>query len=284
MTAFGRSVVKTKSRSFSIEIQSVNSRFFVVQSVLPKEFFSYEFAIKKLLIEKVARGQLTVMIKIVQDDEKAWVLEKKKELKKNKQKWENLCQDLGYDKKCVDFAFLIDRSEDKGFFKEEKCWSYLEQGLLEALDALMVMKKQEGDKLLVDIKKRLSYIRELLEKVEKESKNQPQLLQAKLHEKLSKLISDDEVSKLDLTREIALLASKVDINEEIIRMHAHLDAFTAFIKEKESAGRKMEFLLQEMVREINTMASKAQNALISTLVVEIKSEIEKIKEQVQNIE
>jgi uncharacterized protein (TIGR00255 family) len=153
-----------------------------------------------------------------------------------------------------------------------------------ALDELIIMKEKEGDILLKDIKKRLKLIESLVLKIEGKSKTATEDFEKKLKERLESFLPKGGEVDERILKEIAIYADKVDITEEITRLKSHIEQFNLFCEKKEIIGRKMDFLLQEMTREINTVSSKSSTTQVSVHVVEIKSELEKIREQVQNIE
>jgi uncharacterized protein (TIGR00255 family) len=196
---------------------------------------------------------------------------------------------LGLDKKSVDLSFLAQQMKGVSFPDSgsedlqvrKTLFSFLDR----LIDALLVMKKKEGSLLIKDIKERLKVAEKRIDEIEKKSKGSVEQYREKLLLKVGEYFknpSDEE----RLMKEVFLFAEKIDITEEVVRFRSHLSQVDALLrsKEEESIGRKLEFFLQEFHREINTIGSKSLDSLVSQKVVEIKSEMEKIREQVQNIE
>ena len=160
----------------------------------------------------------------------------------------------------------------------------MEEALLEALGTCDQMRSEEGDAMSVDLQERLSLFAEVITKIEGRI---PELLQereAKLKERLEKLLGNVQLDPQRLAQEVAILSDKTDVTEEIVRLTSHINQFRAFLESEEATGRKIDCLLQEFLREVNTMASKINDADIAHLTVDLKAELEKMLEQVQNIE
>ena len=287
MTGFGRASTETKKGSYAIEVQSVNRRFLEASVYVPKDFLSVETEIRKLVAKKISRGQVVVRLSFYPSEDNVQdLLPDIKLLKNLKKGWENIAKELQYKDCMVDLNFLSHQLKfsSKEQMKEQasdikeilKC-------LDAALDELIVMKEKEGDLLLKDIKKRLKLIENGVIKIEGKSKTACVDFEKKLKEKLEAFSKGSETDERIL-KEIAIYADRVDITEEITRLKSHLEQFNLFCEKKEEIGRKMDFLLQEMTREINTISSKTSCTQVSIYVVDVKSELEKIREQVQNIE
>jgi len=177
---------------------------------------------------------------------------------------------------------LISVKEEYG--DVEPYWSEIEPILKQSLEEMDKMKRLEGNVLAKDIENRLERVNQQLEEIKLQYPASLKAYQNRLRERLQSLLDGVEIDPLRLQQEIAIIAERTDITEEIVRAMSHLDQFSFFLKAKEPVGRKMDFLVQEIHREVNTVSSKANDAEISQKVVEIKSELEKIREQVQNIE
>ncbi|MBN2568900.1 MAG: DUF1732 domain-containing protein, partial [Deltaproteobacteria bacterium] len=165
-----------------------------------------------------------------------------------------------------------------------KAWTSIANALDEAMDSLIVMKEREGELLYEDFVERLRVIGIGVEKLESMAPQVVEEYKKKLSERIAELTEGLEMDEARLTQEIAIMTVKSDINEELVRLRSHMNQFKEMLDEKESTGRKLDFLLQEMHREINTIGSKSNDLKISRNVIEIKNEIAKLKEQVQNIE
>jgi uncharacterized protein (TIGR00255 family) len=163
-------------------------------------------------------------------------------------------------------------------------WELVEKVIDMALDSCDTMRAQEGEVLAADLVARLNYFEKTIQTIEQ---NIPELLeqrQKNLQERLEKLLANVQLDQARLAQEIAVMADKTDVTEEIVRLRCHIGQFTLFLSEESSIGRKLDFLIQEFLREVNTLASKINDAMVAHLTVDLKSELEKMREQVQNIE
>ncbi|MFA5249974.1 MAG: YicC/YloC family endoribonuclease [Parachlamydiales bacterium] len=286
MTGFGRASLKTKAGLLEIEIGSVNRKHFECQLFLPREWLALEIEAKKEISQWLFRGHVT--LRAVFSPSEGGLSENLPAvvfLKNLKKEWEKRAEALGFDKKTVDLAFLA--SQTRAFSKasdliiKKKLKEAFFQVLKKALASLMQMKEKEGRLLQKDIWQRLALVRRELLEIEAKAENSTEKYAEKLKAKLAQLGLENEER---LLKEIALFAERVDITEELVRLESHLRQFEGLEKIKEPVGRKMDFLLQEMGREVNTIASKAMDVQISSAVINLKSELEKIREQVQNLE
>ncbi len=285
MTGFGSALVKIKKGVLEIEIGSVNRKHFECSVLLPKEWLFLEISAKKEINKQIFRGQLFVRAVFYPSSESIQErLPDTKVLKALKTGWEKKAAALGYKKDKVDLSFLVSQLRFMPAFKQSKENSIDQQeflkGLKKALKALISMKEKEGGILEQDIFKRLDKVQAKIVQIEKKAQNNVSKYAKKLKEKLAGLKFEDE----RILKEIALLTEKVDITEELVRLESHVKQFRSLRLEKEAVGRKMDFLLQEMGRETNTIAAKSAESCIASSVIDIKSELEKIREQVQNIE
>lgn len=289
MTGFGRIVSDTPFGSLIIEIQTVNRKHLEIFLSLPKELNRFELEIRKWVGESITRGQVTLRAYLSLGET---VIDKtlpdEKILKKLKSAYLKLAQQCGLDSGAIDLPFLLQRYPTMG--QNELLWSekhkpLLKESISKALSSTIAMKVKEGNSLSKDILSRLKCLRSLVKKIEirapKSVAKQRERLKARLEE-IFPLSSDlDE----RLLREVAIFAERVDIAEEIIRFLSHLDQLEEVLQsEDRRIGRRLEFLVQEVGREVNTMGSKASDVEISHFVVDIKSELEKIREQIQNVE
>lgn len=289
MTAFGRANIATPNGSFIIEIHSVNRKTLDVAINVPREILFADIEIRKWLTETVKRGRVLVR---VTRDAKAQNLESAlpdlNMLKKLKQKWEEYAKELGLDQP-ISLQFLTEQMQrlslDEGVLEEASFLAEFKKGFDQALSELGKMKDTEGKALGEDIKLRLKLIAKALIEIEKlapdASKKYREKILVKIKE-LSALTQDDEDK---VARETMIYAEKVDITEEVTRLKSHISQFEEYCSSTEKRiGRTLDFLIQEMNREVNTIGSKSQEIEISKNVLNIKSELEKIREQVQNIE
>ncbi len=287
MTGFGRGEIEAPFGRFIVEIQSVNRKHFEIVVNLPRELTCFEHEIRKWVAEKVARGQIALRIQLLYSKETVSHLIPDLEVLKNaKKEWEHLSLQLGFDPKKIDLSFLlasIPPMQKPELFKE-KDLKFLHLCVEKALEAFSLMKIQEGKSLTKDIEERLQIIQNKVSSLREFSPDATEKMRQKLMEKITSLLPEDKSLDERIAREVALFAEKVDIAEEITRLDSHFSQFKECLQTESSVGKKMDFIIQEMSREINTIGSKSCEAKISYLVVEIKSEIEKIREQIQNIE
>jgi uncharacterized protein (TIGR00255 family) len=280
MTAYGRALHQSKLGRWTVDIHSVNRKGLDLNIQLPSTLLFLDPVIRKWVGESADRGQITVRVsfEFLQVDESVRLL------KTLKQKWEAVATGLGFDKKTVDLRFLLERVDPAQMPLEEKPLADdLEKTWKVAVKNWIVMKEKEGKTLIADIEKRMEQIKKELQKVQK---LQP-MLQDKYRKKIKERMKELKVGIEEerLLREAAILAEKADTTEEITRLYSHLEQMQQYIGSKEkSVGRTLDFLAQEMGREIGTLMAKAGETAIAKIAVGMKSEIEKIREQVQNIE
>lgn len=283
MTGFGRATYDAPFGKLTVEIQSVNRRYLEVFISLPKELIRLEHEVRKLVNEKLTRGQVSVRVYLVPNlDAIESLLPDVEVLKELKTAWKKIARDIGVDPKKIDLNFIMQympampkQDTGSGEDKQSLC-SCVE----DAIKSLMKMRKAEGKALAKDLTERLKFLEKQVAEVEKGAPKATEKMRAKLLEKIEAVVKDSDDRIL---REVAIFAERVDVTEEITRFRSHISQFKALLK-SEVVGRKMDFMIQEMGREINTIASKATEAKISHTVVGMKSELEKMREQVQNIE
>jgi len=289
MTAYGRASRSTPQGQWVLEIHSVNRKMLDINTNIPKEFLSYDIEIRKWIAEQIQRGLITVRLTF--HKEEAFVTPLVDQFKQFKHDWEKLAAELGYDpKQAVTLSFLSEQwqlSEASPWMQKFPDLKELIHVLVEeTLKELLSMKIKEGEILLQDIKERLHFIEQDLKKISGRSAQATEHYREKLKSRLQEISQNQTECDERILREVAIFAEKIDITEELIRLDSHLSQFNIFLeaKEEKSIGRTLDFLTQEMNREVNTLASKSADSEISHLTVKIKSEIEKIREQIQNIE
>jgi uncharacterized protein (TIGR00255 family) len=293
MTAFGEGEAICQSGRFIVEIQTVNRRFLEIQPHLPRLLASYEHLIRERLSSELARGQVHLHIHYHRDGPPRVEVKPNTELANQlKEGWLQLSQELELPRHLP--IEILAREKDL-FTVEEKIEEddSLEKALMEALDSalsqLVEERKREGHSLAEDLLTRKEALCEFLEEVESLSRDQVALQREKLTQRLNELFSNQKENEERLLREVAILAEKLDVTEEIVRLKIHLTQFEEIVtttssKPGEGVGKRLEFLVQELNREVNTIGSKSQNAQIAAAVVSMKSELEKIREQVHNVE
>lgn len=291
MTAFGRARKTVGGKDITVEIKSVNNRFFDCSTKLPRAFSYLEEKIKPYLQQNsVSRGKVDVYIgidiinspipDITVDDGYASAYIKALNVLADKYSLKNDISVMSVAQNRD--IFVIKKSEED----TEKEWNDLRQVLDEALEKFIIARQREGANIELDIKSKVKNISSLVKKIETLSLSDTQSYREKLESRLRDMLSDNKLifDEARILTECAIFADKIAIDEEIVRLNSHFSAFSDIIASNEPAGRKLDFLLQEMNRETNTIGSKCQNASIARLVVDIKCELEKIREQIQNIE
>ncbi|SDK42605.1 TIGR00255 family protein [Natronincola ferrireducens] len=289
MTGFGRGEGQQEGKHFQIEVKSVNHRYMDISIKMPRSFTYLEDNIRQLIKAYIKRGRVEIFItyknlgesdvKVVTDVALAHQYITALEEIHNNFKVE---KDIAVSTiaKFPDVLKLEKQEEDA-----EIIWRLLEKGLVNALEDLMDMRKAEGSKLKEDLLKRLNILIGLIGKIEART---PEIVK-EYREKLTKRIKEilDEALEVDegrIAMEVALFADKSNITEELVRFNSHIEQFKKAMEQDDAVGRKLDFLIQEMNREVNTIGSKANDLIVSNIVVDIKSELEKIREQIQNIE
>lgn len=286
MTGFGRAVLEAKLGKLTVEIQSINRKYLEVFVSLPKEFGRFESEIRKWVGEKISRGQVSVRIFLSPSAEGLTAsLPDVKMLKELKKHWEKIAKALNTDPQEITLPFLIQNlpTQPRQELSSEADLAPLKSCVSKALDGLLKMKETEGKALASDLQDRLKILEKHLKAIEKHAPDATKKMRQKLAEKLQEVFEPGVEMDERLLREVALFAEKVDVTEEITRFHSHISQFKGVLKEG-GAGRKMDFLIQEMGREINTIGSKSLESSISRLVIDVKSELEKMREQIQNLE
>ena len=285
MTGFGAADAQWETWICQVEIRSVNQRFLDIRCRLPFGFQTMEPKIKKQIKAVSSRGKIDCSIKL----EKGASEEKLKLNLERAQRYNELLTEfealsgrkVGVDARDLSSLNIIE--ENKSGEPPEKCEKVIRECLSRALEGLQEMKEREGQAMQSDIQQRLSSCGNIVNSIEKLSQAEPERFRDRLQECFSQLTEGIEINPERLEQEIALLADRLDISEEVVRFRTHLEHMDEILSQRE-VGKKAEFLMQELNREVNTMASKSNHAGISQSSVEIKSELEKVREQLQNIE
>lgn len=285
MTGFGAADAQWETWICQVEIRSVNQRFLDIRCRLPLGFQTMEPEIKKQIKAVSSRGKIDCSIKL----EKGASEEKLKLNLERAQRYNELLTEfealsgrkVGVDARDLSSLNIIE--EYKSGEPPEKCEKVIRECLSRALEGLQEMKEREGQAMQSDIQQRLSSCGNIVNSIEKLSQAEPERFRDRLQERFSQLTEGVKINPERLEQEIALLADRLDISEEVVRFRTHLEHMDEILSQRE-VGKKAEFLMQELNREVNTMASKSNHAGISQSSVEIKSELEKVREQLQNIE
>ena len=285
MTGFGAADAQWEAWICQVEIRSVNQRFLDIRCRLPLGFQTMEPEIKKQIKAVSSRGKIDCSIKL----EKGASEEKLKLNLERAQHYNELLAEfealsgrkVGVDARDLSSLNIIE--ENNSGEPPEKCEKVIQECLSRALEGLQKMKEREGQAMQSDIQQRLSSCGNIVNSIEKLSQAEPERFRDRIQERFSQLTEGIEINPERLEQEIALLADRLDISEEVVRFRTHLEHMDEIMSQRE-VGKKAEFLMQELNREVNTMASKSNHAGISQSSVEIKSELEKVREQLQNIE
>lgn len=289
MTGFGRAKYQVEGREYIVEIKSVNYKYSDVSVRLPRNISYLEEFIKKEVLKNVSRGKIDVNITFNNCSSLGKNVSVNNEIAKMYIKsLRRLVEDYGVkdDITAVNVSKMPDVLEIKSEDDEEQIKSEISIPLKEAINNFMEMKQKEGNELAKDMQAR---IKDILNKVEKVSELSTGLIEdyvVKLEARIKEILKSNEVDKQRLEQEVVIYADKCSIAEEVTRLKSHIEQFESLINEKEyiTIGKKLDFIIQEMNRETNTIGSKANCLEITNEVINIKTEIENIREQVQNIE
>ncbi len=288
MTGFGRGTAEQDGCVASVEVKTVNGRYADISVHLPRTLTELEPRIKDLVSERIARGNATVSLSVSGGAVEYGVPVLNESVLAGYQKGiELLRQRLGSEGQAnaIQVAMLPHVFEFEAQVTDlEAVWRAVEPAARKAVAACHEMRSTEGRKLVEDMTKRVCTLDGLVRRVEVLAPERVTTARQRLEDKLKEFLGPGTVDEGRLLTEIALLADRVDITEECVRFHSHNEQFLNAVEGNEPAGRRLNFLLQEMLREANTIGSKANDAEIAHLGVEMKEEIEKLKEQVQNIE
>ncbi len=286
MTGYGRGIYEVDGREYTVEIKAVNNRYCDVSVKVPRSISYLEEKIKKEVTNKVSRGKIDVFVSFYNNSTKGKNIKFNNELASiyiNELK--ELAQNNGLEEKInvIDISKMPDVLVIENEDDEELIWNELKVPLEEALKSFILMKETEGNKIYEDLSKRIDDIQN---KVNIISQNSTRLIKeyvVKLETRIKELLNTENIDENRLAMETVIYADKCSVEEEITRLNSHIYQFKELMKEK-VAGKKIDFLIQEMNRETNTIGSKSSSVEITNLVIEMKTQIEDIREQIQNIE
>lgn len=289
MTGYGRGEVETQIHKVVIEMKSVNHRYSEVLVKMPKKLNMFEDRIKNMVKNSISRGRLEIFINFEEQVGEDYVIKPNfgvidqyvSTLNAMKERY-NIKEDISLSLLARYPDALTTEYKEAD---EETVWKLLSEAMEKALATLMEMRKKEGDQLADDVLGRVRGIQETLEKIEAQSPQLVEAYQNRLTDRIKELINDvAEIDEAKIVHEVAIFADKTNIAEEVVRLRSHFVQIEEIFKLGGAVGRKLDFLIQEMNREINTIGSKSPDLNIANAVIDVKSEIEKIREQVQNIE
>ncbi|MBZ4687052.1 MAG: hypothetical protein PWQ96_1617 [Clostridia bacterium] len=288
MTGYGRGESTGNGKIWSVEMKTVNHRFLDINIKLPRQYSLLEEKIRSVVKKQAARGRIDIYIKVEEENESSRKVKLDKILAK--EYYNNLRElaetlHINFAPTVIEIASLPEVMDVEQPEEDlDQIWPSLEEAIIAALNSVMQMRESEGKELAKDLHGRLNTIKQLVEKIEDRNPQFVEEYKAKLQERVSELAGEIDIDEDRLAAEVVIMADRSNITEEIVRLYSHLKQFSDNLQKEGTIGRKLDFLVQEMHREVNTIGSKSSDTEISNLVVNIKSELEKIKEQVQNIE
>lgn len=288
MTGFGRSRGIIGGKEYLVEIRSVNSRYCELSAKIPRSYTYLEEKLKTLVKGKISRGKAEVFLSVTDVESRSTSVTVNTSVVKNYLDELRKCgNELGLldnlaltDVFRMTDAFTVVRTESD----EEEIWNAVSSVAAEALEQFDKMRRAEGEKLKSDVLEKLSNIEKMTGEVEAQSPKTTEAYRLKLGEKMREILEDKQIDEQRILTEAAIFAEKTAVDEETVRLRSHFKQFREMCESAEPIGRKLDFMVQELNRESNTIGSKAQDVEITKLVIEMKSEIEKIREQIQNIE
>lgn len=288
MTGYGRAKLQKESREYIVEIKSVNHKYLDMNIKLPRNLFCMEDRVRKSISNKISRGKIDVFITYInngiegknilinKDIARLYIKELEELANEN-----NIASGLRATEisKLPEVLNIVIDEDD-----EDKIWSDLNECLEEALSNFVNMRETEGERIKLDLEERLNEINENVAKIIQNSTGLIEEYVVKLRNRIKEMLDTDIVYETRLAQEIVIYSDKISIEEEITRIKSHIEQFRTLLDEKDPIGKKADFIIQEMNRETNTMGSKSGSIDIINLVIKIKTQIEDIREQIQNIE
>jgi uncharacterized protein (TIGR00255 family) len=289
MTGFGRSENSKDGVTVSVELRSVNNRFLEISTRMPRELNARENDIREIVRKVLTRGKIHLNINVERQTEASQAIVVDPEVVRVYKDALDQIRKHAKIKEAATLSHLLQFSDEllgrnASNGAESDNWELVAQTVETAVNELEQMRRNEGRELARDIRERIKTIDGMVDRAEQLSKERIPAERQRLRERIAQLFENDEVDEQRLEFEIVMLADKLDITEECVRYRSHSKYFVEAVKGPEPAGRKLGFLLQEINREVTTIGSKCNDAEIAHLVVRAKEELEKIREQVQNIE
>ncbi len=288
MTGYGRSQMLVDGMNITVEVKSVNHRYFEFSSRLPRSYGFLDEKLKSFFMGKLTRGKMECYVQIETVEEPDTIISVNHPLVKGYlDAYKELAETYGLENniKVSDISRVGDIfSIRKQAADEDKIWAAVQAVAEEALNGFVSMREREGSRLREDVLSRLEIILENVSFIEERSPQTVKEYNEKLLGRLRELLADAHIDEQRILTEAAIFADKIAVAEETVRLRSHISQMRSFLDSDEAVGKKMDFLIQEFNREANTIGSKAQDVEIARRVVAVKAEIEKIREQIQNIE
>lgn len=288
MTGYGRAQMPVDGMNITVEIKSVNHRYFEFSSRLPRNYGFLDEKLKSFFMGKLTRGKMECFVSVETLEEPDTLVALNHPLIKGYlAAYKELAETYGIenDIKASDISRVPDIfTLRKQAADEDKIWAAVSVVAAQALDGFITMRTREGERLRADVLSRLDTILENVAFIEKRSPETVKEYNEKLLARLREMLADTHIDEQRILTEAAIFADKIAVAEETVRLRSHISQLGTFLDSDEAVGKKMDFLVQELNREANTIGSKAQDVEIARRVVAVKAEIEKIREQIQNIE
>lgn len=288
MTGYGRSQKTIDGKDFLVEIKSVNHRYLETSVKLPRAYSFMEDKLKKLVMDYASRGKIEVYVSINNIDGKNAQVFINKDLVSG---YINALREVSNEFDLVDDIKASTLLRFHDIFNvttisedEDIIWNDLRLVAQEAVQSFVNMRKIEGGKMIEDIEGRLTIITNYINQIKEKSPNTISEYKKRLTSKLEEVLASKDIDENRVLTEVSIFAEKIAVDEETVRLESHLEQLSSLLNEDNSIGRKLDFLIQEINREVNTIGSKNQDVTITSIVVDLKAEIEKIREQIQNIE
>ena len=288
MTGFGRSTYENEGREYIIEIKSVNNRFTDINIKMPRNLNYLEEKIRKQILSNISRGKVEVSIQLNNNSDLGKKINLNTDIAK---KYVEELKKLSEETNIIDNINIMDVARFPDVLNiriDEEAEEVIEKELFTALDSaidsFLDMRQKEGSKIKVDLENRIEVIKQKIEQISSISAGLVDEYVVKLETRIKELLKTDVVDETRLAQEVVIYSDKCSVEEEITRLKSHISQFLNLLNENIAIGKKLDFLIQEMNRETNTMGSKANNLEIVNGVIEIKTQLEDIREQVQNIE
>ena len=288
MTGFGRAEVSFGQKKFTVEVKSVNHRYLDMNIRIPKRFNAYEYEVRNIVKKYATRGKVDMYISYEDAAMDTYNLKFNEELAGQYAKYYGIISEkFGIENNlnasilanCHDVLTMEEDEEDV-----EEMWEYLSQAVNEAMTAFVAEREKEGSHLAEDLIAKLKNVREIVEFVSVRSPKVLEEYRQKLYDKVNEVLNDKTVDENRIATEVVIYSDKMCVDEEIVRLLSHIDKMSNELKGSQDVGKKLDFLAQEMNREANTIMSKSNDLEVTDKGIELKVEIEKIREQIQNIE
>ena len=288
MTGFGRGEATVDGRDITVEIKSVNHRYFEFNCRTTRGFGFLEEKLKSYIKERVSRGKIDMFVSLSQKEDTEAIVKINPSLALG---YINALKKLSDEYGVKDDISVSTVSAYSDIFQvhkapedEEEVWNAVKPVLDTALNNFITMRETEGEKMKADVMSRAKHILSIVDEIESRSPERVKEYETRLKERIEELLGSADYDEQRVITEVAIFADKVAVDEETVRLRSHFDQLKSLMDSDGEVGRKLDFIIQEMNREANTIGSKANDSSLSHMVVDIKAEIEKIREQIQNIE